>query len=226
MMDSLMALKLIVFDLDGTLADTARDLTDSVNELRRRRGLPRLTVSQVSRHVGQGVRHLLDRTVPALAPGARKRHPDLYAEFQRIYVRRCTHHTRLFPGARAVLRRLGRDAILAVATNKPGGLSRRILRRLGVLGKFSTVVGGDEMRARKPHPAVLLDLMRRFKAGPAETVFVGDSRFDMETARRARVRAVACTFGFGSRAELLRWRPAATISRLAALPAALARLSR
>lgn len=218
-------LKLIVFDLDGTLADTGADLADSVNELRRKLGFRKLARVRVGSHVGQGVMHLLRHTVPAIPDALRVRHPNIYREFQVIYDRRCALRTKLYPGTRDVLRRMPRGARLAVATNKPGRMSRKILRRLGVLGQFKAVIGGDEMRIRKPHPAVLVDLMRRFKAKPAETVMVGDSRFDMETAKRARVRAVACTFGFGSRAELKAYRPQAMIGRMTALPRALARLS-
>ncbi len=214
-----MPLGLIVFDLDGTLADTAKDLADSVNELRRVLGLPRVTISKVSLHVGQGVKHLLRRMVPALPAAVRLRHPDLYGEFTRTYIRRCTHRTKLYPGTRAVLRAIPRDIVLAVATNKLGRLSRTILRRLGVADRFKKIIGGDDMRVRKPHPAVLLDLMRRYRARPEETLMVGDSRFDMECGRRAGVRLCACTWGFGSRAELQRWKPDFTIRSISGLTA-------
>ncbi|MEK7766002.1 MAG: HAD-IIIA family hydrolase [bacterium] len=216
-------IKLVVFDLDGTLADTARDLADSVNELRHRFGLTKLSDSAVARHVGQGVGHLLSHTLP---PAARAVHPDYPAAFSAIYRRRCVHRTRLFPGAAAALRRLKAEGYrLAVATNKPGGLSRRILRRLGVLRLFGAVLGGDDVVRKKPHPEVMRTLMRRFHAKPSETVLVGDSRFDMDTGRRARCRLVAVTWGFGSRRELLPWRPAAVISRCSALGPAIARLA-
>lgn len=226
-----MALKLIVFDLDGTLADTGRDLADSVNELRRSLGLARLADARVGAHVGRGVGHLLRMTVPGIMRGftvdgrLRRRYPELYAEFQRIYTRRCVHRTKLYAGIRGALARLPRGAVLAVATNKPGRISRRILRRLGVAGRFRAIVGGDEMRVRKPHPAVLLDLMRRYRAAPRTTVMVGDSRFDLITARRARVRSLGCTWGFGTRTEVRRERPTLLVTRPSAIPAALAKLS-
>lgn len=214
-------LTLLVFDLDGTLADTEADLADAVNELRTRLGFGRLSRPRIAAGVGQGVGHLLKMTVPAVPDALRVKHPDVYREFQKIYLRRCTRKTRLYPGIREALRALPRGLILAVATNKPGGMSRKILRKLGVLHRFRAVVGGDEMRIRKPHPAVMIDLMKRFRATPSTTVLVGDSRFDMETAKRARVRSVACGWGFGSRAELARYRPTASVGRSQNLRSAL-----
>jgi len=221
-----MALKLIVFDLDGTLADTEADLADAVNELRTRVGFKAIPRRQVRSGVGRGVKFLLKRKIPPIPAAARAAHPDLYREFQTIYARRCANKTALFPGTRNMLGRLPRRAVLAVATNKLGYLSRKILRRLGVVGRFKAVVGGDEMRRHKPHPAVLLDLMKRFRAKPAETVLIGDSRFDMECGARARVQLIGCLWGFGTRRELTPWKPAALAARPSALPALLARLDR
>jgi len=221
-----MALKLIVFDLDGTLADTEADLADAVNELRTRLGFKAIPRRQVRSGVGRGVKFLLKRKIPPISAAARAAHPDLYREFQKIYARRCAQTTRLFSGTKAMLDMMPRGSVLAVATNKLGYLSRKILRRLGILGRFRAVVGGDEMRRHKPHPAVLLDLMKRFRASPLETVLIGDSRFDMECGSRARVKLVGCLWGFGSRRELTPWKPDAIAARPSALPALLARLDR
>ncbi len=208
-----MCIKLIVFDLDGTLINSQGDLTDSVNELRRRFGLKNISGKRVGAHVGQGVEHLLHNTIPERA---RLQDPNFYSEFSRIYQRRCTNRTRLFPGTLATLKRLS-GIRLVVASNKPGRLSRQILRGLKVHREFSTILGADDIRRRKPHPEVILKLMRRFKAKPKETLMVGDSRFDMEAGKRARCWLCACTFGFSSRSELTRWRPDYTISRFSQL---------
>jgi len=92
-------------------------------------------------------------------------------------------------------------------------------------GRFAAIMGGDSVKHRKPHPEVLHILMRRFRARPSETVMVGDSRFDMETGRRARVRLVGCLWGFGTRAELRPWKPDVTIKAGRDLPKAIAALN-
>src|SRR6185503_8519480 len=112
------------------------DLADSVNELRARLGFKPLPRHRVRDGVGRGVKFLLKRKIPAIPERARAAHPDLYREFQKIYIRRCSLKTRLFPGTRKVLASFPRATILAVATNKLGFLSRKILRRLKIMRVF------------------------------------------------------------------------------------------
>lgn len=229
-METDVALKLVVYDLDGTLADTGADLADSVNELRKRTGLAPRPAARITAHVGQGVGHLLARTVPEVLRGRvegdfRDSHPALYARFMAIYRRRCTRKTRLFPGALQVLRDLKAARVpQAVATNKPGAISRKILAALKCGRLLSRVVGGDEMKLRKPHPEVLHTLMKRFKAAPRQTLMVGDSAFDMECAKRAGVWTCAVTWGFGTGQELRKWKPDFTIRSFDRLPGVIAML--
>jgi len=219
-MESPVALKLVVFDLDGTLASTGADLADAVNELREKLGLPRKPRTAVVANVGQGARHLLRHMLADLPGGPDARIEELYRQYILLYGRRCLRRTRLYPGIRRALGSL-RGPTLVVLSNKSGALSRRILKGLGVACRFRAVVGGDEMRRRKPHPAAILDLMKRFRASPRETAVVGDSRFDMEAGRRAHARLIAVTWGFGRRRELARWHPDRIVTRPAGLPAAL-----
>ncbi len=160
-------------------------------------------------HVGQGIVHLLAKTLP---PPVRKARPTYLDECRAIYLKRCLRHTRLYPGVRAVLARL-RGMRLAVATNKPRIQTIRILRGLKIRRRLAAVFGGDDVKRRKPHPEVLLRIMRRFNCPPRATLVVGDSRFDMEAGKRARCRLCAVTFGFGQRNELGRWRPDFTIDK-------------
>jgi len=222
-MESPVALKLVVFDLDGTLVSTGADLADAVNALRREMSLHPLPRRAVEAHVGQGARHLLRRTLPEVRGLTGTELDRAHRRFIVLYGRRCLVRTRLYPGIRRALASLG-GLRLVVLSNKPGGISRKVLRGLGVARRFSAVVGGDEMRRRKPHPAAILDLMRRFHARPAETAVVGDSRFDMEAGRRAHARLCAVTWGFGRRRELARWKPDAVATRASDLPAAIRRL--
>jgi phosphoglycolate phosphatase len=218
--------KLVIFDLDGTLADTGRDLADSVNEIRRRRGLKAISRRAVLARVGQGVRNLL---VNALPPAARRDLDRTITEFRAIYLKRCLDRTRLYPGVSKTLfsMKAARPRIrMAVVSNKPRLMSEKILRGLGIRRLFSAVLGGDDTPKRKPHPFPLLKLMDRFGASGAETMMVGDSRFDMEAGKRARCRICAATYGYGTGQETARWRPDYVIPSFSRLNGVLRRIAR
>jgi phosphoglycolate phosphatase len=158
-------------------------------------GLPPRSREEVHGFVGEGARLLLAR---AVAPHDHLLEPAL-AAWRPHYEAHCLDRTRPYPGIDALLAGAGRT--LAVQTNKPGVMARKILAGLGLLPRFAAVIGGDEV-ARKPDPAGARELMARLGATPAETVFVGDSRVDLGAAWAAGVPFVAVTWGFASRAEL------------------------
>ena len=187
--------RLAVFDLDGTLVDSLDDLHASVNHALAAVGLPPRTREEVHGYVGEGARVLLER---AVAPRGELLEPAL-AAWRPHYAAHCLDRTVPYRGIAALLAGAGR--VLAVHTNKPGAMARKILDGLGLLPRFAAVVGGDEA-PRKPDPSGLLEIMARIGATPAETVFVGDSRHDVATARAAGVAMVAVTWGLTSRAEL------------------------
>lgn len=189
-------MRLAVFDLDGTLVDSLDDLHASVNHALAAVGLPPRSRAEVGGFVGEGARVLLGK---AVGPRTELVEPAL-AAWRVHYAEHCLDRTRPYPGIEPLLAGAGRA--LAVHTNKPGAMARKILDGLGLLPRFAAVVGGDEA-PRKPDPAGLLALMARAGASPAETVFVGDSRHDVETARRAGVAVVAVTWGLGTREELV-----------------------
>jgi phosphoglycolate phosphatase len=187
--------RLAVFDLDGTLVDSLDDLHASVSHALRAVGLPPRAREEVRGFVGEGARVLVAK---AVAPHAELVEPALAA--WRAHNRgHCLDRTRPYPGIEALLAGAGRP--LAVLTNKPGELSRKILAGLGLLPRFAAVVGGDEA-PRKPDPAGLLGIVAKVGAKPAETVLVGDSRHDVATALAAGVAVVAVTWGLSSRADL------------------------
>jgi len=187
--------RLAVLDLDGTLLDTLDDLAASVNAALVAVGRPPRPRHEIERFVGDGARRLLER---AVAPHHELAGPAL-AAWWRHYDAHCLDRTRPFPGLPELLTRSGRR--LAVHTNKPGKVSRRILAGLGLLDRFAVVTGGDE-GPRKPDPAGTLEIMRRLGARAEETVFIGDSPTDVRTARHAGVTMVAVTWGFRPREEL------------------------
>lgn len=192
--------RLIVFDLDGTLVDSARDLADATNALVAEYGGAPLAVEGVTAMVGEGAAVLVRRALEAAGldaaiPGALTRFLELYAE-------RLTTHTRPYDGIPEALHALRhRERTLAVLTNKPQRPTVEILDRLGLAPAFSWVVGGDTAAGRKPDPTGLLEIVARAGASPASTVLVGDSPVDLATARRAGTRICLARYGFGYRFE-------------------------
>lgn len=177
-----------VFDLDGTLVDSLADLAHAVNHALRRVGLPERPLPQIAGFVGEGAARLLER---AVAPRLDLFEPAMGAWWEHYQVH-LLDHTVLYPGVEELLR--SARVPLAVHTNKPGRLARRILEGLGVLPLFAEVLGGDEA-PRKPDPAGTRAILARLGVPPAEAVYVGDSVVDLELARAVPMPAVAVTWG-------------------------------
>jgi phosphoglycolate phosphatase len=186
---------LIVFDLDGTLIDSLRDLADSVNELLARHAAPPLDAAAVGRMVGEGAGVLVSRVLAAR--GLHVPHRDAVAEYLAIYEGRLLDHTRPYDGIETALGELAARARLGVLTNKPGASAAHILDALQLRHWFEWVVGGDSPFGRKPAPDALQWLRQQAGASPSETVLVGDSTTDLLTARAAAVRVCLVTYGFG-----------------------------
>lgn len=186
---------LIVFDLDGTLIDSRRDLTDSTNEMLQSYGDRPLPVDQVAAFVGEGAKRLVERALAAA--GRDVPIADALQRFRASYDRRLLVHTRPYDGIAAVIRTASARARLAVLTNKPDQPTRRLLEAFDLAASFTWVIGGDTAFPRKPDPAALRYLMSEARTAPAETLFVGDSMIDIETARRADVRICVARYGFG-----------------------------
>lgn len=189
---------LIVFDLDGTLIDSSRDLADATNALVGEYGGRTLDRAEVTAMVGEGAAVLVRRALTA--SGLDPETPGALPRFLVHYGERLTRHTHPYDGmldALSALRRAGRT--LAVLTNKPQQATSTILERLGLAPSFSDVVGGDTATGRKPDPAGLLGIVSRAGTTPASTVLVGDSPVDLETARRAGTRICLARYGFGFR---------------------------
>lgn len=187
-----------MFDLDGTLVDSRRDLADSTNEMLGTFGAAALPIDDVARMVGEGARVLVARAL------ARSRLdsvavPEALARFRAIYDRRLVVHTRPYEGIPDLVRYCAGRASLAVLTNKPEQPSRRLLEAFDLAGAFAQIIGGDSDFPRKPDPAGLIHLMSMAgAAGAADTLLVGDSPIDLETGRRAGVRVCIARYGFGA----------------------------
>jgi phosphoglycolate phosphatase len=187
-----------VFDLDGTLIDSRRDLAESANEMLDGLGGPRLPIDLVADMIGDGARVLVQRACAAAGIS-----PDLDAalgRFLSIYDRRLFDHTLPYAGTVELLTALSAGGVrLALLTNKPQPPAGRLIEGFGFAAHLSGLVGGDAGFPRKPDPAGLLALAAGAGCAPRETLMVGDSRIDLETARRAGTTFGFAAYGFGAR---------------------------
>lgn len=191
-----MSLELIVFDLDGTLVDSLRDIADAANALIVSCGAAPIPQDEIGAMVGDGAAQLIARAFKA---SGIERPPDALERYLACYDAVLLKHTRPYEGIPEVLEVLGRRAALAVLTNKPIASTRRILDGLDLARHFpaDAVLGGDGPLPRKPDPAALLQLAARAHATPASTLMVGDSVIDWQTARAAGTRVCLARYGFG-----------------------------
>lgn len=185
---------LIVFDLDGTLVDSTRDIVTAVNELRRARGHEPLPPEIVAESIGHGVRHLLERSLD-VEPAELDEAVEQYLP---IYRRHLVDTTRPYPGVLEALGLLAPEHALAVLTNKPRREAWELLAALGLSRFFRFVRGGDSYPRRKPDPMGVAALMEAAKTVAGATLLVGDSPVDLETARNASVGFVLVSYGLGS----------------------------
>lgn len=203
----------VLFDLDGTLVDSRRDLAAAVNRTREHFGRPALGLSEIVAMVGEGARNLVARAFgldpatgePVLAgPAAGDLAPldEVLARFYGFYGEGLLDSTLPYPGIPRLLGRLAGRLPLAVVTNKPESFSRRILAGLDLSTRFAVVVGGDSLPARKPDPVAIHRLAERFAAAPGDLLLVGDSRIDAETAAAGGCRLALVEWGFTAPAEL------------------------
>ena len=188
--------RLVVFDLDGTLIDSRRDLADAANALLESEGAAPLSEERIGRMVGDGAATLVARAFDASGVA---RPADALERFLALYDERLLNHTRPYPGIPEVLEALGLRSPLAVLTNKPLASTRRILAGLGLARHFSdnAVVGGDGPFPRKPDPAGLVHLTARARVDASATLLVGDSIVDWRTARAAATPICLARYGFG-----------------------------
>jgi phosphoglycolate phosphatase len=188
----------VVFDLDGTLADTAADLAAALNHALAGLGRPEVPAEKVRHLVGHGARALLRRGLAASGDASEALVEEGFPLFIDYYAANICRGTRPYPDVETALEALHRaGAKLAVCTNKVERLTHSLLDALGWRERFDAVVGGDTLPVRKPDPAPVLEAVAR--AGGGRAAFVGDSITDADTARAAGVPFVAVSFGFSDR---------------------------
>ena len=210
----------IVFDLDGTLIDSAGDIAAAVNHALVEKGRKALPMATIRRFVGDGARSLCARAV-----GLPERHPDVDGVLEcylAFYLAHPTDHTRWMPQARAVLDELRRFR-LAIATNKPRNTTDVVLARLGVRSLFAAVSAGGDVPSVKPSPDPILHIAKQLGLNPDQMVMVGDGPQDVEAGRRAGCRTIGVKGGFLAPERLFAAQPDVILGSLAELPAVLDR---
>lgn len=189
------AIRTVLFDLDGTLIDTAPDLGFTLNQLRGRRGLPPLTEAEYrpqASHGSQGLIRLGFRIAESDAE-----FPALRREFLEIYETHLTRDSPLFPGMGEVLLELeARGLNWGVVTNKPMRLTEPLMRHLGLATRAACIVCGDTLAWNKPHPAPMLHASRLAGNAPEQCLYVGDAERDMVAARAAGMPALVALYGY------------------------------
>jgi len=192
--------RVVIFDFDGTLADTWRDLATALNRTLADAGLGPVEGPQVRAWIGDGALKLLANALPE-PERAPERLESHYERFRAHYDRCCLDTTDLYPGMAACLETLSGET-LAVLSNKPVRFLDRIIVGLGLKSVFGAILGGDTLSIRKPDPAVLVHVLERLGSSPAEVWMVGDSAVDVETGRAAGARTIGCGWGLRGHDEL------------------------
>lgn len=194
-------LKLLIFDLDGTLADTSQDIADAINYALEPFGQKKYSVEETKAMVGSGISKLLERLI-ASAPPLRDKKTDpkelVTRRFLEFYSKHLLDNTTAYPHVKDTLSKLG-NYKKAVLSNKREEYSKHILNDLELLEHFDLVWGSNSVREKKPSPVPVLDLIGKFNVTKEETAIIGDSNYDVDAGRAAGVKVIAATYGFRSR---------------------------
>lgn len=205
-------IKLIIFDLDGTLVDAYPAIIASFNYAMKKLDYPPQDVLAIRRAVGRGDEQLLR---PFIEAKDLKRALSLY---RRHHAKALLQGARPFSGVEKLLGCLKKKGYrLAVASNRPTKFSRILIRHLGLDKYFTYVLCADKLKHRKPHPEILKKIMRRFSCLPEQTLFVGDMSIDAQAGKRAKVKTVIVTTGSSSAQEIRRQKPCRIIKAVANL---------
>jgi phosphoglycolate phosphatase len=215
----------IIFDLDGTLIDTAPDLIETLNVILTREGFEAIAFEEARMDIGAGAKRLFER---GLAKHGHSVSPvrlnDLYGDYLDYYAAHIADRSRPFPGLERALDTLAAEgSTFAVCTNKLEWLSVRLLDQLNLTKRFAAIVGQDTIRIAKPNPAVLHHTIAAAGADASRAIMVGDSKTDIDTARAAGVPVIAVDFGYTD-TPVSELSPDIVISHFDALPAAVREL--
>jgi len=212
MMPAFKDIRLVIFDLDGTLVDAYPAIRDSVNYMMIKMGRPRQSLLTVKRSVGLGVDNLVRRFIEE------GRAEEALEIFREHHDKRLRKNLKLMPGAKGLLAALkARGYRMAIASNRPAKFCRIILETLGINEYFFKVVGGDAVKFPKPHPAMLQVILKAARVHANEALYVGDMFVDIQCGRKAGIFTVAIPTGSCTLAEIKAEKPDMLINRLSGL---------
>jgi len=193
-----MTIKLIIFDLDGTLVDTAQDITNALNFALEPYDMKILTVEDTVKLIGEGVNRLVEKVLPM---GKMRLKNDVMSRFIEYYSAHLIANSKEYPYVKGTLQNLT-TVKKTVISNKREDLSKRLLEELGLSEYFDLIIGSDTAGERKPSPIPVLYVINKFGVSIEESIIVGDSNYDIEAGRTAGVKTVAVTYGYRPRESL------------------------
>ena len=193
-------IRLMIFDLDGTLIDSKNDIADSVNYTLKSLHLPALENSLIYAYVGNGVLPLLEKVISR--SNVETNLDDALKIFRKHYEEHLLDSTRLYPGVMEILKHFS-DVNMGLVSNKPERFANKILKGLKVNCFFPVVIGGDTLKTKKPDPEGINMIRDRFSVDPHETVIVGDAGVDIESGKKAGIHTCGVSYGLRDRSELI-----------------------
>lgn len=218
---------LILFDLDGTLIETAPEIADAVNDTLTGLGHPAVSQQDVNDWIGHGTRELLIKALAQILDTTTQQvreaeaFPAIEAEFGKHYQRRCGTRSHLYPHVRETLQALRAAGVkLVVMTNKEGRYTQTVLDAHQLAPLFDHVISGDTLPVKKPNPAGIADCLQRFGVVPERALFVGDSSIDVATARNGGITVWALPYGYNMGEPIESCHPDRVIADFSALTAA------
>ncbi|VAX31699.1 Phosphoglycolate phosphatase [hydrothermal vent metagenome] len=185
-------IRLIIFDLDGTLVDSSKDITNALNYALKPYGFKAMTVKETVKLVGEGITRLIEKVIGTEKIGITD---DVLKRFLEFYSDHLTEYTRPYPGVRETLDNLSAYK-KAVISNKREALSRRLLEELGMASYFNHILGSDSTPEKKPSPLPVLTVLSREGLTPDQALMVGDSNLDIEAGRNAGVITIGAGYGY------------------------------
>jgi phosphoglycolate phosphatase len=194
-----MSIKLIICDLDGTLIDTSRDITNALNYALRSLGLGNFTVEDTKKMVGEGITRLIEKL---LGDKKREERDVAIQKFLGYYSHHLVDYSEVYPNVKETLEKLN-EYKKAVISNKRENLSQKILDRLDLLKYFDIVVGSDTTSEKKPSALPIKYVLTKLEVNSHEALIVGDSNYDIESGKKAGIHTVAVTYGYREKQYLV-----------------------